>query len=80
MLVMKKGIQIYLVTIDHGIVKALDDQHHPIPLTRSQRQTLMRYKQKDYIANINKEWHNKNVIHHNFAVAVDGEIVFTYTK
>lgn len=77
---MKKGTQIYLVTIDQGIITAYDDQQRPISLTRSQRQTLTKYRDKKYISNINKEWHNNNVIHHDFSVAVDGEVVFTYTK
>lgn len=78
---MKKGKQLYLVTIEKGRVTAYDSDKRVIPLTRSQRQTLTRYKQKtSYIHDINNEWHNQNVIHHDFSVVDDGKVVFTYTK
>ena len=75
-----KGRQLYLVTIEKGRVTAYDSDKRVIPLTRSQRQTLIRYKQKQYIHDINSEWHNQNVIHHDFSVVDDGKVVFTYTK
>lgn len=77
---MKKGKQIYLVDITNGIVTVYDSDKTVIPITRSQRQVLTRYKQKNYIRDLTKEWHNDHVIHRDFSVVVDGKVVFTYTN
>lgn len=77
---MKKGKQIMKVTIDNNLVKAFDNEMHPISLTRSQRTLLTHYKSSRYIEDISKEWHNNHVIHANFTVVKDGVVVYTYTK
>jgi hypothetical protein len=77
---MKKGKQIMKVTIDNNLVKAFDNEMHPISLTRSQRTLLTHYKSQGYIEDISKEWHNNHVIHANFTVVKDGAVVYTYTK
>lgn len=76
----KKGKQLKKVIINKGIVTALDSGDNEIGLTRSQRQTLIRYKQKTYKQDIQKEWQNSHVIHNDFTVIKDGEVVYTYTK
>lgn len=75
----KKGKQLKQVIITNGIVTALDSDGNEIGLTRSQRQTLTRYKQETYTQDIIREWH-ANVIHNDFTVVKDGEVVYTYTK
>jgi hypothetical protein len=76
----KKGKQIKKVIINKDIVTALDSDNNEIGLTRSQRKTLIRYKQKEYIQDIQKEWQNSHVIHTDFTVIKNGEVVYTYTK
>lgn len=76
----KKGKQLKQVIITNGIVTALDSDGNEIGLTRSQRQKLIRYKQEKYIQDIQKEWQNSHVIHNDFTVVKDGEVVYTYTK
>ena len=75
----KKGKQLKQVIITKGIVTALDSDGDEIGLTRSQRKTLTRYKQETYTQDITREWH-ANVIHNDFTVVKDGEVVYTYTK
>lgn len=77
---MRKGTQILRVEINDGIVVAYDETESTIKLTRSQRQTLTNYKDQNYISNIQKEWHNKNVVHPDFSVIKNGKVVYTYTK
>lgn len=77
---MKKGIQIMKVTIDNDLIKAFDNKMRPISLTRTQRQLLTQYRQSGYTESISREWHNNNVIHDNFTVEKNGEVVYTYTK
>ena len=76
----KKGKQLKKVIINKDIVTALDSDDNEIGLTRSQRRKLIRYKQKTYIQDIKNEWQNSHVIHNDFAVVKDGEVVYTYTK
>lgn len=76
----KKGKQLKKVIINKGIVTALDSDNNEIGLTRSQRQKLTHYKQPTYIQDIEREWQNSHVIHNDFTVIKDGEVVYTYTK
>lgn len=76
----KKGKQLKKVIINKDIVTALDSDGNEIGLTRSQRKKLIRYKQKTYIQDIKNEWQNSHVIHNDFTVVKDGEVVYTYTK
>ena len=76
----KKGKQLKKVIINKGIVTALDSDNNEIGLTRSQRQKLTHYKQPTYIQDIEREWQNSHVIHNDFTVIKDGDVVYTYTK
>lgn len=75
----KKGKQLKQVIITNGIVTALDSDGNEIGLTRSQRQIFINHKPKTYKQDIEREWH-ANVIHNDFTVVKDGEVVYTYTK
>lgn len=76
----KKGKQLKQVIITNGIVTALDSDGNAIGLTRSQRQILTNHKSKTYKQDIEREWQNSHVIHNDFTVVKDGEVVYTYTK
>ena len=76
----KKGKQLKKVIINNGIVTALDSDNNEIGLTRSQRQILTNHKSKTYKQDIEREWQNSHVIHTDFTVIKDGEVVYTYTK
>lgn len=76
----KKGKQLKKVIINKGIVTALDSDDNEIGLTRSQRQILTNHKSKTYKQDIEREWQNSHVIHNDFTVIKDGEVIYTYTK
>lgn len=73
---MKKGRKIGSVSINCGRVTAYDDHNEPIPLTRSQRNTLADYESPDYIENIRKEFSHKEPLSKYFYVIVDDSIEF----
>jgi hypothetical protein len=77
---LKKGKKIWCVYIDRGIVTAFTKDMTQIPLTRSQRNALSDYKNKDYIENVCKEFCHKEALHEEFSVMKDGMLVYTLQR
>lgn len=77
----RKGKKIYKVDIaSDGTIIATDIRGDKITLTRSQRITLSKYRDVNYIENIKKEFSNSDIVHPEFTVIHKGVTVFTYTN
>lgn len=75
---MKKGEQIYMVTINDGkrvSIQTVDKK--PLKVTRSQRNALMNWKDNpNYVTDIVRAFSNDKILHPHFSVVQDGETVF----
>ena len=75
---MKKGEQIYMVTINDGkrvCIQTVDKK--PLKVTRSQRNVLMNWKDNpNYVTDIVRSFSNDKILHPQFSVVQDGETVF----
>lgn len=75
---MKKGEQIYMVTINDGkrvSIQTIDKK--PLKVTRSQRNALMNWKDNpNYVTDIVRAFSNDKILHSQFSVVQDGETVF----
>ena len=75
---MKKGEQIYMVTINDGkrvSIQTVDKK--PLKVTRSQRNALMNWKDNpNYVTDIVRAVSNDKILHPQFSVVQDGETVF----
>lgn len=77
----RKGVKIHNVDISSdGTVTAKDVSCNTIALTRTQRNILSNYKHPDYIRLIVKEYNNPDILHEDYTVTKNGQIVYTYTK
>lgn len=72
----KKGQKIWSLYIDRGIVNAFTKDNKSVSLTRSQRQVLSNYTNKNYIENVCKAFSNKECLHEEFSIMKDGVLVY----
>lgn len=74
---MKKGTQIWQVVVDEGSrVSIMDSDRNPVKVTRSQRNALIDWKNEKFLKNIVKEFSNNKILHPEFTIVQNGEIVF----
>lgn len=74
---MKKGTQIWRVVVDEGSrVSIMDSDRNPVKVTRSQRNALIDWKNEKFLVNIIKEFSNNKILHSEFTIVQNGEIVF----
>lgn len=74
---MKKGTQIWRVVVDEGSrVSIMDSDRNPVKVTRSQRNALIDWKNEKFLVNIIKEFSNNKILHPEFTIVQNGEIVF----
>jgi len=74
---MKKGTQIWRVVVDKGSrVSIMDSDRNPVKVTRSQRNALIDWKNEKFLVNIIKEFSNNKILHPEFTIVQNGEIVF----
>lgn len=74
---MKKGTQIWRVVVDEGSrVSIMDSDRNPVKVTRSQRNALIDWKNEKFLVNIIKEFSNNKILHPEFTIVRNGEIVF----
>lgn len=74
---LKKGQKICFVYIDRGRVTAFTKDMESINLTRTQRNVLENYRDKNYIENIIKVFSNQESLHEEFSVTKNGSLVFS---
>jgi hypothetical protein len=70
--------QLKRITIDNGIINAYDQNGNRIKLSRSQRNAVTKYNVPNFEELVQKEWQNKNVIHDEFTITKDGELVYIH--
>lgn len=74
---MKKGTQIWRVVVDESSrVSIMDSDRNPVKVTRSQRNALIDWKNEKFLVNIIKEFSNNKILHPEFTIVRNGEIVF----
>jgi hypothetical protein len=74
---MKKGTQIWRVVVDEGSrVSIMDSDRNPVKVTRSQRNALIDWKNEKFLVNVIKEFSNNKILHPEFTIVQNGEIVF----
>lgn len=74
---MKKGTQIWRVVVDEGSrVSIMDSDRNPVKVTRSQRNALIDWKNEKFLMNVIKEFSNNKILHPDFTIVQNGEIVF----
>ena len=74
---MKKGTQIWRVVVDEGSrVSIMDSDRNPVKVTRSQRNALIDWKNEKFLMNVIKEFSNSKILHPEFTIVQNGEIVF----
>jgi hypothetical protein len=74
---MKKGTQIWRVVVDESSrVSIMDSDRNPVKVTRSQRNALIDWKNEKFLVNIIKEFSNNKILHPEFTIVQNGEIVF----
>lgn len=74
---MKKGTQIWRVVVDEcSRVSIMDSDRNPVKVTRSQRNALIDWKNEKFLVNIIKEFSNNKILHPEFTIVQNGEIVF----
>ena len=64
----KKGLKIHLVIINAGFTCAYDQEGKIIPTTRSQRNILANYKDKNYRKNVAKAFGHPNPFTEDFTL------------
>ena len=75
---MRKGVKIYMVNIGaDGTVSAIDSSLENIKLNRARRNLLVCYKDANYIESIKKEFNNPDILHNEFTVIKNDEVVFS---
>lgn len=77
---MKKGVKLLKVITKDGHVTAIDTNGEEVKLSRSERNVLTDYKDKNYINNIRKVFGNNDAIADGFTMEKNGVIKFTYTN
>lgn len=77
---MKKGNKLAKVEITNGFVVVTKVDGSVAKLSRSERNALSNYKDRDYVNTIKKVFGNPEILEDGFTVVKNGVTKFTYTK